>query len=140
MAIRIEGRSVVADPIIVRATAEFVVTSRVAVPVTVRFVADVQSMIVPVAGNEIVPEPVAHVRVVDPVDTNRPRVHVTELTSNVPLVSVTALVTPMINVSASCNVPPAPLIVIGQSVVLPALVQVAVPDVPTYVHTAAPAV
>ena len=49
--------------------------------------------------------------------------------SNVPLVRVNARVAPIVRASASCTVPPTPLIVSGSSIVFPFDVMICVPDV-----------
>lgn len=94
------------------------------------FVPDIVSTVVALPVMFQVPAAYVNVRVPEPVAEKMPTENVLPFMSKVPAVNVNVRVVPSVRLSASWNVPPAPLIVMGKSSVPAALVvSVLVPDV-----------
>lgn len=105
----------------------------------VRLVVVLVAHTVPVPAKVRVPLPMVSVRVLELLELNNPAVKFFPFASKVPLVSVAVRVLPTIKSSASCQVPPTPLKVIGKSRVCPFVVMVFVPEVALKLKALAPA-
>ena len=102
----------------------------VAVPgVVVMLVEVAQDHAVPAAVRVHVPEPKLMALTPDPDELKVPVVRLYAPAVSVPAVSVTVRVEPTVRASASCHVPPTPLKVTAESIVLPTVVMVLIPDV-----------